>query len=381
MPRIRSQRALWVLLCLVLALKLSYLLVAVGAEYLFAPLPFDLHQPDPRATHGAFFIFNHGDTRFYQEIAQNGYPYTPTDSLTKAYSVHAFWPTYPLLVGGVMRLTGASFNLAALALALVLSLAAFALAYDWYRRVTDEATAFWSTLLLLVFPFHAYYSFFYTESLFLLLSVAGFWVIERRQFSWLLVISPLLVLTRANGIFVCAALLLRLVEVVGWPRTGAEAWQRLGLAGYLLPAALALLGYLLFQYERTGDYLAFSTVQAAWGRSSALPWQTLAEGYRSVTGSFQATYVLAAMVLAAVGLRRYPLSWQVLVWAGLLLPLLSGLTQSLPRYVSTLFPLFLVLGSWLARQRPGAQRGVVVGALVLHWLSLLPWLYDHHAGY
>lgn len=375
------RRARFLLLLLVLLLKAAYLLVTAWADTALQPLPFDRTDWNPRADSGAYFLFNHGDTDFYEEIARTGYPPTTRAALVGAHSVHAFWPTYPLLVAAGMRLTGRSFNEVALVLSVLFSLAAFALAYDWFRRFAGEPTAFWATLLLLIFPFHVYYSVFYTEALFVLLMLAGFWCVEQRRWAGLLLIGPALVLTRANGALVCAALAVRLIEVVGWPRTRREVGQVLIRLLYFVPAALALVGYLFFQHDRTGDYLAFSTAQAAWGRYSAWPWETLAEGFRSLTGSLQATYGLAAMVLAAVGLRRYPLSLNVLVWSSLLLPLFSGLTQSLPRYVSTLFPLFLILGAWLAGQRPAVRRVLVLSLLLLHFATLLPWLYNHHSGF
>jgi Gpi18-like mannosyltransferase len=378
---IPPNRHLPTLLLIALLLKASYLLVATGANYGFRPLPYDPTDWQPQAPWGAFFLFNHGDTYFYEAVAQHGYPLTTRTALLSTQSVHAFWPMSPLLIRVGMGLAGCSFNEVALVLSLGLSLGAFALAYGWFRQASNATAAFWTTLLLMVAPFQVYFSVFYTEALFLLLTLAGFWLIDQRRWGWLLLVGPALVLTRANGVFACAALLVRLVEQDGWPRTSGQVADRLRRSLYLAPAFLTLIGYLVFLHSRTGDYLAFSTAQAAWGRHTVWPWQTLAEGYQSVTGSFQATYLLVALALAVAGMRRYPLSLHLLVWSGLLLPLLSGLTQSLPRYISVLFPLFLVAGTWLARQSPRLRTGGVLLLLLLHELSLLPWLYDHHAGY
>lgn len=380
-------RARWAIVAIALALKAAYFLIAwvtswylpipqfVAVAHGIDPLSWNFH--DPLAAH---WILNHGDSVYYQAIAESGYPPLSPEVIASRYTVYAFWPMYPLLLAAGLALTGWPFPAVALGLSVVLSLAAFLvffeLARQWFRGETYPA--FLATVLLMVSPFTFFYSAFYTEALFLLLSAAGFLLAGRRQWWGVAVIVVLLTLTRANGLVVAFAIGIRCLEVQGvplgrWP-TLRQVLPFLSVA----TAPLALAGYLVFLHAKTGDYFAFSTAQAAWDRHTAWPWEALVLDPANLSGTLQTLYLLLLVGVALVGFRRYPLSVQVLVGLCLLLPLTTGRIDGIGRYSTVLFPFFLLVAEWL---HPRPRHGWwVAGILFLHGLSFLPFLHFHHSS-
>jgi hypothetical protein len=370
-----------------LALKASYFLLAWGASF-YQPIPKYVtvaHPIDPlswdlRDPLAAHWILNHGDSEYYQAIAEQGYPRLSPEVIARRYTVYAFWPLYPALLAAGLKLTGWPFAAVGLVLSVILSLGGFLLFFElarrWFRG--ESYPALLATVVLMTFPFAFFYSVFYTEALFLLLSVLGFLLAERRQWLGVALTVALLALTRSNGIVVAFAIGIRCLETAGvtfqrWP-TRRQVLPFLAVA----TAPLALGGYLLFLHDRTGDYFAFSTAQTAWDRHSTWPWEPLVFSPNHVFRTLQSVYVLLIGALAVVGLRRYPLSMQLMVGLCLVLPLTTGRIEGVGRYASALFPLFLVLGGWLL---PRPRHGWwVAGLLALHWLSFLPFLHFHHSS-
>jgi hypothetical protein len=369
-----------------LLLKLSYFLLAWLSQFWatiphfmpFAhpidPLNWDLR--DPLAAH---WILNHSDAAFYQAIAEGSYPPTTPDWIRTHESIYAFWPLLPLLLSACLKLTGWPFGGVSLLVVSAVSVAAFLMVYELGRAWLDNAyRAFLATIVLMVFPFTFYYSAVYTEGLFLLLSALGFLLAERRRWWGVAAVAALLVLCRVNGALVAALLGVRCLEVQGlrsWRDLTLRTLRPVGLVA--VAALLSLGGYLLFLYSRTGDYLAFQTAQAAWGRHTAWPWEALAQGFQSWAGFQRLGMVLFFLGTAVIYLRRYPLSVQALVWLTILLPLSSGTLASVQRYVCVLFPVFFVLGTRLGTQRHLSWW--VAGLLLLHWLTFLPFVHLHHS--
>ena len=121
------------------------------------------------------------DTFFYYTIAIDGYHWNP--GLFAHYNV-VFFPLYPML----MRAGGALVGGHQLIAGLVISLAAFAGALALLYRLAlleiGEDHGWRVILLISTFPYALYFSAVYTESLFLLLSVAAFYAMRRGRLGW-----------------------------------------------------------------------------------------------------------------------------------------------------------------------------------------------------
>jgi Mannosyltransferase (PIG-V) len=340
------------------------------------------------------------DAVWYLGIADHGYH-------GHAGGAHAaFFPLYPLVVRGVAELVGGSRG-ALLVSAYLVSLAAFAAAlYLLYRLAALELgrhAARTALLLLALFPGSLYFGAPYSESLFLLASVAAFYAARTGRWMWAGGAAAAAAATRSAGILLLLPLAAIYVRERGW-RPGRDA-------AWLLLGPLGLGAFALYLGLAHGDALAFLDVQHAWYRHFAGPlggaWNGLVAGVdgarQLLSGSRRPVYfqeaggdpfrvasmnlmLLVFLVFALVGSwgvwRRLPFPYALWTGVALLLPLSFPVgpqpLMSLPRFLSVLFPLFM----WLAlecEERRAREWMVAVFALGLglfteqfatwHWLA------------
>ena len=139
--------------------------------------------------------------RIYLSIADEGYRYKGVDLPSVA-----FFPLLPLLMRGARLITGDTL----LAGLLVANLALAAAAILLYRFVENEwgmDVAERSVWYLLIFPASFFGSAIYTESLFLLLSIAAFYFARRTRWWGAGLAGILAALTRLIGVILTPALL------------------------------------------------------------------------------------------------------------------------------------------------------------------------------
>ncbi|HEY5188116.1 MAG TPA: mannosyltransferase family protein [Solirubrobacteraceae bacterium] len=362
------------------AFVLSRLLVlatgALGVMTMTKHAPFHgardlLHQLGPvgNALAGSVDRF---DANYYLDIASHGYGVASSGHL-------AFYPLYPLTIRVLSLLTGsgvlAGFLVSAVAFQAALILLHRLTELELGRRAADV------TVLLLAFaPLSFFFTAVYTESLFLLLSVAG--VFAARQGRWRLAcgLGALATLTRPTGIVLLVALVITRVRARG----GFDRSLAWALA---LPAAL--LGYMAFLAASGYGWLASFQAQSGWSRVTPGPvaglgaaiWAALrglvsiARGgavyHPALLGPFsmraESVILLGVLTVMAtatgVALRRLPLAYGAYAAAVILLcvssPEVGQPLWSLDRFALTLFPIWMVAGAWIS------ARGWLRPALLL----------------
>ena len=321
------------------------------------------------------------DTFFYYTIATGGYHWNPDVFLH--YNV-VFFPLYPML----MRAAGAVVGGHHLLAGLVISLAAFAgallLLYRLALLELGEDYAWRVILLISVFPYALYFSAVYTESLFLLLSVAAFYAMRRGRLGWVSVSGLAAGLTRPNGFW----LALPLACLALWPRdhdaAGARARPRVSVPLALLVSALPVAGVVIFSIYlqlRFGDALAWVHGQAAWGvplmlRRGApdpgkLPGEAAIKPIEIIVwiGNI-AAFVAAAGAIRPVS-RRFGLGYGVWIAVNIFPPIAAHLFISLGRFTSVLFPFFF----WLAIRVPRDRLMRVAGAFAAGQALFAIWFF------
>jgi hypothetical protein len=322
-----------------------------------------LHGPHPSLLHKLLPAwenpYSHGgwDTQWYIDIAQRGYAWKKAVGTSPA----AFFPLYPLLIRLGVIVTHRSYLLVALAISNLAFLAALAVLWrltDWElnRRVAQR-----TILYIATFPTALFFFAGYTESLFLLLTVASFYYLRRR--SWLLagLLGALASATRVTGI------LLIVPFAYEYGCAYNFSWRRMlspGLAGLALVPA-GLLAFMLYLGRTVNDPLAFSHYQAAWQKIFTLRlWAGFLESFRQLllvqpAASFYQAHNLIEIVLGGLFLlatipiaRQFPLSYTLYLVAFWLMALSSPAMAggypvpliSLSRYILSLFPVFMYCG-------------------------------------
>lgn len=312
------------------------------------------------------------DSGWYSGIIMGGYN-VPEDPDAKANV--AFFPAYPLAVKAVSTVVGQP-ALAGLIVSNLCFLAALLVLYRLCRlREYSRSTALLVCALLAFAPTAFFFSWAYTESLFLLCLLGCFYALEKR---WWLVAGAIAGVasgTRVTGVLLFGVIGLTWLNVHGW--TLRHFFRRENWAGFwrafvdsprVLPALVlslsGLLAYMLFLHLRFGDALIFIEVQDAWDRVNEWPFQ---RSYNTVRGALASDFWggqgpgpwpfpwrnvidLMAIALALVGtvfvFRCLGEPMGCFVLLGLLIPL-SSHTHSMMRYIVVLFPLFMVLAPML----------------------------------
>lgn len=319
------------------------------------------------------------DSGWYFTIARRGYEYDPAGQ-----SSIAFFPLYPLLVRALAWPFGGGDRAVWLA-AVIVSYACFLLALVLLHRLSERLlggreAARRTVLYVAAFPFAYFFTQVYTESLFLLVTVAAVWAATASRWGWAGLFGALAALTRPNGILI--AVPLGLLALAGRPRPLELARRALALAP--VPAALGL--FCVYAYRLSGDPLAWLHAQNHWGYTVGnRPWVELMRlvdglerfgfyGYffcDPLAPYYFAHGAVALFVLALLPsvFARLGLALGAYVAVSLYVPLSGNALEGIGRYATTLFPVFMLLGS--IRSRRVHEALLITGALALSLLAAL----------
>jgi hypothetical protein len=287
--------------------------------------------------------FYHWDSLYYVGIAKDWYV---NQGAQQTFIV--FFPLYPALV----RLTTFNFayvNLSALLVSNVGSVVAGLYLYKLVKLDFDENAAVKAVLYLCVFPTAFFMSLMYTEGLFLALTIASLFYARTGKWAAAGFLSMFATLTRLGGLVLFPVLLVEYFHQKNWNlrKIGLNVnWIFLALGGFLI--------YLGINYQVTGNPFTFMNVEAVHWHQSINPLLGLERaGQWLVTGAFPVNaQALAQMLFAGLGLvavaagfkLRLRLSYNVYMLLTWMLIVSTGWWNSIPRYVLTLFPMFILMG-------------------------------------
>jgi len=306
------------------------------------------------------------DGIWYMNIARNGYEKEPFN-LNNQHN-WAFFPLFPLLVGAAARITG-EFPLTAAFLSNIFFFAALVVLYKTARLFdSDDGEADRAVFYLAAFPTSYFFSFPFSESLFLLLTVSSFFFAKQEKWWRAGLFSALASATRLAGMFLLPALF-----VLYW-----QSYRKRGVRANLIGLCLipaGLIAYMLYLRAITGNALAFFDIQATWGHQLNFFLRPLFEyavnplvlGFHWDFRLLNFVAVVLALICSAMLLKRR--QWALAVYAliSLIVPLSAAYgLQSLTRYVMVIFPIFIVLGG-AGRDHRADQiiRAVFVALLAL----------------
>ena len=354
--------ALWVLASRIFIYGLAYLSV------------YCIPRISPDVSRHPLALFCHWDANWYLEVAHDGYPRTKDGILSSA-----FFPLYPLLmrlanvVCHDLRLAGYFVSNACL-FGACLMLWKLVARDDRRADVADRAV-----LLFLFNPVAFFYSTIYSESLFFLLMVSVVYLATDRR--WLAAggCAFLASLTRPVGILLAVVMAIQFA----WPylrsfRKEAEKppWPAPDALPFLLSLCLAGLGlglYIVVLAHQLGDPLAFLHAEAHWRRALTTPWLSWNRG--DEYGPFSAFWLRAAatlgvyMLALGVALKLQPV-YSLLCLMYLAIYLCAGHLESVPRFLSVLFPFYITLAR-VAVRWPRLEPFLLAGSVMLLTLSTI----------
>ena len=327
------------------------------------------------------------DANNYMRIAQLGYGGMQVSGM---YTLLAFFPLYPWLIRLLHPLIP-DWQLCGQILSCLCYVGAM---YMFARLVTEDLgwpAARLAMGLLSVWPFAFFFAAPFAESLFLLLTVTGLWLIRRHKWLWAGVVGALAAMTRMQGALLIFA---GAVEYCVWEdpfhRILARDWAGLwrGLWHALLPLAITLVGvgvYLFVNWRVTGEPFYFVRCEEVIWHQGFMPlpgclhtiWHTLQQRWGQ-TNSFliwlpEIVVFAVSFAALAYSLRRLPPVWTAYLLGCTMLNFSLAWPLSCGRYTACTFPLFAA-GAVSLRERPLAAQLVTVGSALLQAMFLLAYI-------
>ena len=322
------------------------------------------------------------DCGWYVRIAEQGYDPFPVPSMINAGN-WAFFPLFPMLVGALRMITNLPTMVIATASSVVLSIASARLAWPLLGKNMRAYVLFCA--FVLAGPFSVYFVTFYSEALFLLLTIGVFVALHRQNYLAAGILAALVSGTRIVGVFIVLAIALEI-----WLGQRARGGRLADFVPAVLRrpdqlvaifiAPLGLFAYMAFLHWHIGDALAFSHVQRAWGRATGNPlaylWTALTnfppDGFvPSVSQQLGMAWLVGlAMTIVMAARRQFPAALFCLIC--LTLPLAAGLASML-RFVAALAPVPVTAMSLLAA-RPWLSYVALAVIIIGGYFGTVGWL-------
>jgi hypothetical protein len=338
----------------------------------------DSGYPPPSLLPGWHVLFTatqRQDAMWMLRLATTGYAHGDSSA--------AFFPLYPMVVRAVAWLPG----IGPLAAASIVSNAAFFGALLLLHALTrhefgDADTARRAVLFTALFPTAFFFLAPYTESTFLLLSVAAFWFARRDRWGWAAAAGAAAALTRSIGVLLLFGLAFEAFRQHA--REGRPLIPRLAGALAVLAGPVA---YLVYWQLRFHDLLAPLDAQRNWQRERTAPWVTVWDALR-FAWRYRTYWLVDVLVVGlavtgvvyAIASRRLAGAYSVYAAASILLPLVFPLKDrpllSMPRFVAVVFPLSWGFALAVSRRRipeAAVTAGFAVGFGALAWLFVTWW--------
>lgn len=306
------------------------------------------------------------DCKWYLTIIQNGYDehLRSSPKIWKGLANWAFFPLYPYIVKIISFLTQIKANLTGIILNQLFVLASLVIFYKYLRIYVDELNSRFGVLLLAFSPFSVYFASLYTEALFLLLSLASFYFMESKRPFLAAICGGLLSATRPLGCMFAIPFFYHQVKNKGL-KAKVIAYSLLSISG--------LLCYMLFLQLKTGDFLAFHTVQKGWGRHGFDTHHLGRQLFKMVTDYHNSVLFLISFLLSIYLFINGYIEEAIFNVLATLPGVLTGTMMSEGRFCGTLFTFYF--GIVIFCKNSVTWKQIVAGIFFLFYVSyFLYWM-------
>ncbi len=284
-------------------------------------------------------IFFRWDAGWYLDVVNNGYSYV----VGKESSI-AFFPLYPILV---KVFSFGIFDLATVGYVISNALLFLAGLY-LYKLITldfdNPQIASNAVLCMMLCPLSFFFSIFYSEATFLFFSIGCFYYAVKKRWLVASLFGFCLALTKNVGVIMFIPLLMEYFDIhdIDSLKFSFTKIKVSILSLLLVPAGL--FSFMAYQYIKFQDAFAFVHAQYAWGRRFSSIFTTLSsvKNYGLFSDVlFIGVVVVALALIAYLAYSKVRLSYVVYSALLLFIFLSANLLESIPRYISVIFPLYL----------------------------------------
>jgi hypothetical protein len=295
------------------------------------------------------------DANWYLKIATRGYD--ASDGST------VYFPVYPLLIRAFSYFVAPM--IAATLISNLALLGCLVLLYRLIVGLTDAEMARRSLIYFLIFPTAFFLIAPYTESLFLLFTVASFYCATQRRWGWAILWGTLSALTRLQG-----ALLVLPLGYMLWRESRGIPLNKWAVRA--LPLMLIPLSTVVFL--AVTNLSLINTYQQTLHAQFVLPWENimanislLASGEGGFIDAFNLIVTIGLVVMMYFVWKKLPFEYTVYSLLMLLAPMMRMTTTqplvSMSRYALAIFPMFIVFALW--------GRNVWVNRIIVYTSVLL----------
>jgi len=317
------------------------------------------------------------DGQHYLSIARSGYEQFPCQGQPSLICGNVGWfPVYPMVARGVGTVLRWFFGLDMRWGMLITSWLALWLALMLlYRLVAnrfDNRTALLSVIALLLFPSSFYFLTAFPYSLYLLLALMVFTLLDSERYLACVIPAGLLAATYPSGIVIGLPLLW--VLIARWKVLSSR--KRLELVGAIAAVGAGLLLYGLYYWYRFGDFLLYVHFQSKpyYAHQAAFPLVTIVKSLMELPTAHP-VWIMLVLVIATLALlynRRLPVSWQLYLFGILLFTPSAGTTVSYYRHIIVAFPIaVMVATAFSSRWKRWPALLWAVGSLALMYFVFL----------
>lgn len=303
--------------------------------------------------------FANWDGGHYLGIADGGYD---------AIYQYAFFPLYPLVVGLIGQILH-SYLYAGILVSILSSFLAVNLLFQLVAIEFNRQTALNAVMAILFFPTAFYLTTVYTEGLFLMLTLASFLFARKDNLFAATVFASLASATRFAGLGVVMGFW---VYLYLHKKLNIRNW-------FVFLAPLGFILYCIYLWNMTGNPLYFVQAESHWHREVVFPGKAVLGGLfhllnpnyilENFSGFLDIVFTIFAVVMVLKLIKKLPLDIVVFSIFSLCLPLFSPTLLAMPRYILTIFPIFIMIS--LVKNKYFKFAYQLIGTLLLAGFSIL----------
>jgi len=314
------------------------------------------------------------DGQHYLSIARDGYRKFPCAYNASYICGNIGWfPFYPL-VGWLLSL-GGLFNVdwVLLIISWLSCWLALLLLCSIVEKKHGLTAAGYTAAAMLLYPASFYFLTSFPYSLYLLMAVILFFLLDRHRYALLWPLTLALSVTYPSGLV--AALPVAYTLVSRWKSESIrdKVWLSLGTVA----PAVGLILYGMYYKLKFGDFFLYQHFQAQgyYAHEISFPFSVIYDTFKFQNFNSPIFLILLFLVITLVLFytRKVSVRWQLFMFAVLLFTPTFGTTDCYYRHVVVAFPLFMMVGySANSFWRRLLFPAYILGSLVLMWKIFVP---------